>query len=97
MSGADVGMSPSTSGRESRGLARLPFMLRVAVAVAVPAHAVGVARREGVGFPHTVAYSEPDAEAQEAPAQGARRAHLIASRQPVVSGQFGVWRRGADR
>jgi len=33
-------MSPSTSGRESRGLTRLPFMLRAAVAVAVPALAL---------------------------------------------------------
>ena len=40
MSGADVGMSPSTSGREARGLTRLPFLLRVAVAVAAPALAL---------------------------------------------------------
>jgi Spherulation-specific family 4 len=40
MSGADVGMSPSTSGRESRGLTKLPFVLRAAVAVAVPALAL---------------------------------------------------------
>jgi Spherulation-specific family 4 len=38
--GADIGMSPRTRGRALRGLTRLPFVLRAAVAILVPALAL---------------------------------------------------------
>jgi hypothetical protein len=56
-SGADVGMSPKTSGRGLRGLTGLPFMLRAAVAIMVPALALAACGTASPKAPPTLSAS----------------------------------------